>query len=257
MKVPQAGADKRVPSLEAVLDSINKAGPYRLVYMILLESGLRLVEAVKLVREYPSLECTRLDGFTRCLLGYTRGKKRALWGYHITPITSIEGLTDRRVTSYAEKYGLVPPKLVRKFVATKMAELGIPFEVIDFIQGRAPRTVLLQHYAQLLGLADKHYATYAAWLRQVFEERLRGGDRHACVAMLAALATAPAPLRCAHSHPAGRAGLGAGVPARVLLLHRAAGERRAGGGDRGPVLPCGAGEHGAPQAQGMQRYKWG
>ena len=175
LKVPQAGADKRVPSLEAVLDSINKAGPYRLVYMILLESGLRLVEAVKLVREYQSLECTRLDGFTRCLLGYTRGKKRALWGYHITPITSIEGLSDRRVTSYAEKYGLVPPKLVRKFVATKMAELGIPFEVIDFIQGRAPRTVLLQHYAQLLGLADKHYSVYARWLRQVYGERLRGG----------------------------------------------------------------------------------
>ena len=176
LKVPQAGADKRVPSLEAVLDSINKAGPYRLVYMILLESGLRLVEAVKLVREYSSLECTRLDGFTRCLLGYTRGKKRALWGYHITPIiTSVEDLTDRRVTSYAEKYGLVPPKLVRKFVATKMAELGIPFEVIDFIQGRAPRSVLLQHYAQLLGLADREYTRYADWLRGVYTELGLGG----------------------------------------------------------------------------------
>jgi len=176
LRVPQAGADKRVPSLEAILDSINKAGPYRLVYLILLESGLRLVEAVKLVREYPVLECTRLDGFTRCLLGYTRGKKRALWGYHITPITRIEDLTDRRVTSYAEKYGLVPPKLVRKFVATKMAELGMPFEVIDFIQGRAPRSVLLQHYAQLLGLADRHYATYARWLREVYRQSsLTGG----------------------------------------------------------------------------------
>ncbi|MEB2836044.1 MAG: integrase [Desulfurococcales archaeon] len=177
LKVPQAGADKRVPSLEAVMDSIRRAGPYRLLYMILLESGLRLVEAVKLIREHPSLECTRLDGFERCLLGYTRGKKRALWGYHITPITSAEDLTDRRATSYAEKYKLVPPKHVRKFVATKMAELGVPFEVIDFIQGRAPRSVLLQHYAQLLGVADREYARYAAWLRRVYREHgLEGGD---------------------------------------------------------------------------------
>ncbi|BBC20951.1 integrase [Aeropyrum globular virus 1] len=165
VKVPQAGADKRVPSLEAILDSIERAGPYRIVYIILLESGLRLVEAVKLIREYDRLECTRLDGYTRCLLGYTRGKKRALWGYHITPVEPMEDLTDRRVTSYAEKYRLTPPKYIRKFVATKMAELGVPFEVIDFIQGRTPRSVLLQHYAQLLGVADREYAKYARWLR--------------------------------------------------------------------------------------------
>jgi intergrase/recombinase len=176
LRVPQAGADLRVPSLEAILGSIERAGPYRLVYMILLESGLRLVEAVRLLRERPRLECVGLDGFERCLLGRERGKKRSLWAYHITPIdTPIEGLTDRRVTSYAEKYRLVPPKYVRKFVATKMAELEIPPHVIDFIQGRAPRSVLEQHYAQLLGLADRHYATYAAWLRRVYKDRLGGG----------------------------------------------------------------------------------
>ena len=169
VKVPQAGADKRVPSLEAILDSIERAGPYKQVYVVLLESGLRLVEAVKLIREYSKLECTQLDGFKRCLLGYTRGKKQALWAYHVSSIDEIKGVTDRRVTSYAEKYGLVPPKLIRKFVATKMAELGIQFEVIDFIQGRVPRSTLLQHYAQLLGVADREYARYAEWLRRVYE----------------------------------------------------------------------------------------
>ena len=176
LKVPQAGADLKVPGLDDIVESIRKAGPYRLVYLILLESGLRLVEVVKLIREYPSLECVKLDGFERCLLGHTRGKKRALWGYHISPIEdSIGDITDRRVTSYAEKYGLVPPKYVRKFVATQMVTLGIPPHVVDFYQGRSPRSVLMQHYAQLLGVADREYARYAQWLRQVYEVRLRGG----------------------------------------------------------------------------------
>ncbi len=138
--------------------------------MILLESGLRLVEAVKLIREYSRLECTQLDGFRRCLLGYARGKKQALWAYHVSSIGEVEGVTDRRVTSYAEKYGLVPPKLIRKFVATQMVTLGLPPHVVDFIQGRAPRGVLLQHYAQLLGLADREYKRYADWLRGVYEQ---------------------------------------------------------------------------------------
>ncbi|MEB3861455.1 MAG: hypothetical protein GSR84_04455 [Desulfurococcales archaeon] len=176
IKVPQAGADLKVPSLESILASITRAGPYKTVYMILLESGLRLVEATRLLREYRSLECVKLDGYRRCLLGRERGKKRSLWAYHITPIEDpIEELTDRRVTSYAEKQGLIMPKYVRKFVATKMAELGVPPHIIDFYQGRSPRSVLLQHYAQLLGAADKEYARYAEWLRSVYEELGLGG----------------------------------------------------------------------------------
>ena len=74
------------------------------------------------------------------------------------------------MTSYAEKYKLVTPKYIRKFVATKMAELGISPHVIDFIQGRAPRSTLLQHYAQLLGVAGREYREYAEWLRSVYRE---------------------------------------------------------------------------------------
>ncbi len=167
VRVPQARPDLRVPGLQAILESIEGAGPYRQVYLILLESGLRLVEAVRLIKEYAELECVELGGFKRCLLGRERGRKRSLWAYHLTPVEPMPGISDRRVTSYAEKKRLVPPKYLRKFVATKMAELDIPPHIIDFIQGRSPRTVLEQSYAQLLGAADKHYPRYAEWLRGV------------------------------------------------------------------------------------------
>ena len=167
LKTPQARADLRVPSLEQVIDSIRRAGLYRPVYLILLESGLRLVEVAGLLRNYHDLECVELDGFYRCLLGRERGMKRSLWAYHISRPEPMK-ITDRHVTSYAKKYNLTPPKYVRKFVATRMAELGIPPHIIDFIQGRVPRSVLLQSYAQLLGVADKHYRVYASWLRSLY-----------------------------------------------------------------------------------------
>ena len=167
VKVPQARPDLRVPGLDEVKRSLQAAGKYRPVYQVLVSSGLRLNEAVHLINSIGALECVGKNGFHRCNLGLQRGKKRAFWAYLVTiPQRPGEPYNARLVTSYAEKNGLVMPKYIRKFVATKMAELDIPPHIIDFIQGRAPRGVLLQHYAQLVGQADKWYPIYAQWLRK-------------------------------------------------------------------------------------------
>jgi len=106
----------------------------------------------------------RQHGFYRCNMGLLRGRKQAFWAYLIELPPEVK-VTDRQVTSYARKMGLISPKYIRKFVATKMAELDIPPHVIDFIQGRVAKNVLMQHYAQLVGLADKWYPRYAEWLK--------------------------------------------------------------------------------------------
>jgi intergrase/recombinase len=48
-----------------------------------------------------------------------------------------------------------------------MASLGIPAEVIDFIQGRTPRSVLTKHYLNLYTLALQHYPKYMEALKQI------------------------------------------------------------------------------------------
>ncbi|WP_261310070.1 integrase [Saccharolobus shibatae] len=47
-----------------------------------------------------------------------------------------------------------------------MAELSVPLDVIDFIQGRKPTRVLTQHYISLFGIAKEQYKKYAEWLKQ-------------------------------------------------------------------------------------------
>jgi intergrase/recombinase len=68
------------------------------------------------------------------------------------------------VDKYVRKLNLVPPKYIRKFVATQMLSLGIPSEVVDFLEGRTPGNILTKHYLDLLTLAKKEYKKYAEWL---------------------------------------------------------------------------------------------
>ncbi|MCY0882432.1 MAG: integrase [Acidianus infernus] len=74
-----------------------------------------------------------------------------------------------QIDKAVKKLGLVPPKYIRKFVATKMAELGISSEIIDFIQGRTPSSILSKHYLNLFALSKENYKKYAEWLKNVLQ----------------------------------------------------------------------------------------
>jgi intergrase/recombinase len=52
---------------------------YQVAYNLLLDSGLRLVEAVKLLNNFPEAE--HLEGFYRCPVGLFRGSKQAYYCY--------------------------------------------------------------------------------------------------------------------------------------------------------------------------------
>ncbi len=90
---------------------------------------------------------------------------KSFYVFHVTELKQIK-ISKAYVDKYVKKLNLVPPKYIRKFVATKMAELEIPSQVIDFIEGRTPSDVLTKHYLDLFTLAKKEYKKYAEWLRQ-------------------------------------------------------------------------------------------
>ncbi len=169
--------DLYVPSLEEVLETLWKAEePYRTVYRVLLESGLRLREACYLLRNIGRLKTISVDGFTRVELGLSRRSKRAFWAYLLEPPPRIL-VTDKEVSDYSRHNGLLAPKYFRKFVAQRLYELGCRADTIDFIQGRTPSRILTKHYIELLHSADKCYEKYAEWLREniplgeILEER--------------------------------------------------------------------------------------
>jgi len=170
LKVPRTGVDLRVPSDEEVARSIGRAAGYSqdfgLIYRLLVESGARLTEVLEVLRGYNPENDVRHSGFYTYVLGRERGTKKAFYVFHTTPITSKISISEDHVSKLCRVLGLVRPKYVRKWVATKMASLGIPAEVIDFIQGRTPRSVLTKHYLNLYTLALQHYPKYVEYLRQ-------------------------------------------------------------------------------------------
>ena len=166
--------DKYVPSLDEVKESLSKAEePYRIVFWVLTQSGLRLNEVTYLLRNIDRLQVVEGDGFVRVKLDLERGTKKAFWAYLIKlPQRTL--ITAKEVSEYARKRKLLAPKYYRKFVATMMYKIAISSgttdvsEIVDFIQGRTEAKVLSRNYLELLALADSFYPKYAEWLRTTF-----------------------------------------------------------------------------------------
>ncbi len=155
-------ADTFVPPDSSIREALRAPGDLGYFYWVLIQSGLRAVEAYRLLEE--PRECMSLGGYLRCPIHWKRGAKRALWAYLLEeprPVSSgLEELQEAR-----SSLGLVGFKYVRKWVTTKMLLAGVQEIAVDFIQGRVPDSVLRRHYADRLVVADKEYGKYATWLR--------------------------------------------------------------------------------------------
>jgi len=175
IKCKRSGVDMYVPSESEVLETVGKAeDPFKTVYLVLLQSGLRLNEATYLLRNIDKLRKVKQDGFYRVELGLERGSKKAFNAYLIDIPPKVM-ITDKEVSEYARKNRLLQPKYVRKYVATKMLELGIPSDVVDFIQGRTPSKILTRHYLNLITLADAYYLKYAEYVKHFIRPDLSLG----------------------------------------------------------------------------------
>jgi len=164
----RCGVDVRIPSESRIVASLRRLErspvKYQALYDLLLDSGLRLIEAVQVVNDFERAE--RVNGFYRCEVGMFRGEKQAYYA-HFTEhtfngLTNVKGKLDDKVASvYFRKACCVAPKYVRKYVFDKMIELEIPESVADFIEGRVARRVGAKHYLALARQASRFYPRYA------------------------------------------------------------------------------------------------
>ena len=176
LKTPRGSVDLWVPDQDQVVESLvflkNLEGvrhDYFTLYLLLLSSGIRLSEALFFLANLDRWERVEKEGVTYYVVNWQRGSKAVF--YVFTP----SWLSLRQEKINWETHGPhrkvpVKPKYVRKFVATKMFELNVSAEIIDFIQGRVPRSILAQHYLNLLPRAVRDYQTYAEWLTEFLEK---------------------------------------------------------------------------------------
>jgi intergrase/recombinase len=156
------GVDLRMASETEIMSSLRRLSEaplkYQGFYNLLLDSGLRITEAVRLINDFKDVE--EVGGFYRCSLGYFRGSKRACFAYFTHETLRLIKTVDCKIFArtaghYFSKRGYVPSKYLRKYAFDKMIQLEIPESIADFIQGRVPQRIGAKHYMALARQAEK------------------------------------------------------------------------------------------------------
>jgi intergrase/recombinase len=170
-----SGVDLKVPEEQEIIRSLNAiknaTSKYLALYNLLIDSGLRLVEAMKVITEFNPDKAEQVNGFYRVEIGAFRGNKQAFYGY-FTEYTfkllcqvSDKSLRAATAAHRCRKHKAIAPKYLRKFAFDKMVELEIPESVADFIEGRVPKRIGAKHYMVLRRQADKFYGKYDEYLK--------------------------------------------------------------------------------------------
>lgn len=174
------GVDNDVPSEALVKESLTRLyellPKHQVIYNLILDSGLRVTEAVRVLAEFKHEKAVALNGgFYRVGTYWMRGKKNSFACYFTEPVYeelwayegSVVGADDfsRNVC----KHGLVAPKYLRKFVFDAMIseELAIPESVADFVEGRTAQKVGARHHTKLVKQADGWYGRYACYVSKL------------------------------------------------------------------------------------------
>ena len=174
--------DIRVPAEGQIIKSIElmaHANPrYNAIYNLVVDSGLRLSEAVQLYNNLSETEIQDANGFYVATLGYFRECKIAYYAFFTS--ATMELLRNRGQVSYQNTRGYLKDhdrnvttwKYLRKFAFDKMIELDIPESVADFIQGRTPKKIGAKHYMVLARQAKKFYPRYVEYITRLRQKAL-------------------------------------------------------------------------------------
>ena len=175
----EVGFDVNVPSAEMIVASLRVMSEaclkYRALYALVVDSGPRLVEAVRLINGFDELKVERFDGFVVVPLGYFRRSKLAYFAFMTDATFRLveqvkEEIDWESAVTYVRKHtGVVAFKYLRKFAndTTTSEELNIPESTADFIQGRTAKSVGARHYMQLKRKAIQFYPRYAKYVTEL------------------------------------------------------------------------------------------
>ena len=154
--------DGFIPSDEKVREAYSKieSGPMKTAFSILASSGIRIMEQVKMMKEFDRDKLIIQGQVAKYPLNYFRGHKKAFYVYMPKELAlSLEKteLNDDTISHYFSDLGLAP-KYLRKWQYNFLIYQGVPEGVADFIQGRSSESVGSMHYLSKVKQADYWYS---------------------------------------------------------------------------------------------------
>jgi len=153
LKVPRNRVDVYVPSDDEVLSCLNIAKENKcieLVYLVLMYSGIRLVEAIDFLSSYDKTRFKKQSNFVSYAVGRKRGQKQINTIY--LPMFVYDKLFHLEMSYayvrklYTEMGGKMSLKYLRKWNFNMLLYKGVPESVADFIQGRSSGSIGASHY---------------------------------------------------------------------------------------------------------------
>jgi len=180
-----SGVDLKIPGEKEMADSLRGVKTLKdprnfILYNLLLDSGLRLIEGVQLFNSFAegTVKTEEHKGFCVVPLGYFRGTKMAYYGFISTYTLELlrlvkKPLRYKKIKSLG-KLGLISWKYLRKFANDNMTseKLNIPESVADFIQGRTAKSIGARHYMKLKRKAIQFYPRYAEYITKLRQKAL-------------------------------------------------------------------------------------
>ncbi len=156
-------------TIKKVLETYAKITPkYKVVFKLLLFSGIRVTEAIQFFKEYDRDKVEIKGDMARYPLFALRKNKRSYFVYF--PAKMVDEIqraeyTPRGISNAFIRAGL-PSKYLRKWNYNFLIMHNVPESVADFIQGRSPLSIGSMHY-----LAKVKQADY--WYSKVVEEMIK------------------------------------------------------------------------------------
>ena len=172
IKIPKTGIDTYRPPTEKVLRDYMRIDmeKYRIIYELLCYSGIRVREAIYMLKNYDESILITYRNFAKYPLNYLRKTKNVYFVY--MPLKFAEKLERLDVTIYGvENYfkrRKIRLKYLRKWHYNFLFRKGVPADVVDFIQGRSPINVGAMHYLARETSADEWYSKVADELYEMF-----------------------------------------------------------------------------------------
>jgi len=176
IQLPRTGIDTRFYSdadIKKILNDVRaqKSEKYYLFLRLVVESGLRRSHAVLAYNKIVEGEGRQLGNVYEVILNVTKGTKKAFVCFCSTETArKIRKLDEKISESGVHKLSQqgILFNAIRKWWATTAFRSGMREDIIDFVQGRASRSVLSRHYINKLALAEEEYAR----VLQVIEEKI-------------------------------------------------------------------------------------
>jgi intergrase/recombinase len=139
LKLKKSGFDTFVPNDEIVKQVLNdcEREDYKLVMKIVYYSGVRIVEALKILREFDPKKLHIIDEIAYYDLDWERGNKKAFKCFlpsDLAKSLSKMDIPEYGVKSYFTSRGL-PLKYGRNWFVNKLVQLGVNEGVIQFMIG--------------------------------------------------------------------------------------------------------------------------